>query len=145
MPFLLGAIPWRLVAVIGVVAGLFFGAMYITAQIKKIGRLEVQLSQATATANANAAEAKRLEAENDRIRKEAAEAAKAKDTIRKAGSQRRQAIAVTPPADDGPLAPIARRWIDGLPDGAAPGSGAGGAAPPAKGARGASNALPGAF
>lgn len=134
MPFLLSAIPWRLVAILGVMAGLAFGAMYVTAQIKKIGRLEAELTHVTATANANAAEAKRLEAENERIRKEAEIAAKAKGEIRKTGSQRRQAISVAPPSDDGVLAPVGRRWLDGLPEPAA-GRRAGGAAPRAKGTR----------
>ena len=134
MPFLLSIVPWRLVAIIGVMAGLALGAMYVTAQLKKIGRLEAELTHVTATANANAAEAKRLEAENERIRQEAAEAAKAKDAIRKTGSQRRQAISVAPPTDDGALAPVARRWLDGLPEPARD-RGAGGATPPAKGAR----------
>lgn len=134
MPFLLSAIPWRMVAIIGVIAGLAIGAMYVTAQLKKIGRLEAELTHVTATANANAAEAKRLEAENARIREEAAKAAEVKTAIRKTGTQRRQAISVAPPSDDGPLAPLARRWIDGLPDSAGRG-GASGAAPRAKGAQ----------
>ena len=134
MPLLFSAIPWRLVAIIGVVAGLALGAMYIAAQLKKIGRLEAELTHVTATANANAAEAKRLEAENERILKEAAKAAEAKTAIRKTGTQRRQAISVAPPSDDGPLAPVARRWLDGLPVVTGSG-GAGGTASPAKGSR----------
>lgn len=134
MPLLFNAIPWRLIAIIGVIAGLTFGGMYVTAQLKKIGRLEAELTHVTATANANAAEAKRLEAENVRIREEAAKAAEVKTAIRKTGSQRRQAISVAPPSDDGALAPVARRWIDGLPE-PATGRGAGGAAPASKGPR----------
>ena len=49
MPFLLGAIPWRLVAIMGLVAGLALGAMYVTTQLKKIGRLEAELTHVTAT------------------------------------------------------------------------------------------------
>ena len=134
MPLLFNAIPWRLIAIIGVIAGLTFGGMYVTAQLKKIGRLEAELTHVTATANANAAEAKRLEAENVRIREEAAKAAEVKTAIRKTGSQRRQAISVAPPSDDGALAPVARRWIDGLPE-PATGRGAGGTAPASKGPR----------
>jgi len=134
MPFLLSVIPWRLVAILGVMAGLAFGAMYVTAQLKKIGRLEAELTHVTEMANANAAEAKRLEAENVRIREEAAKAAEVKTAIRKTGTQRRQTIFVAPPSDDGALAPVARRWIDGLPEPAAS-RGAGGAAPTAKSPR----------
>lgn len=132
--FLFNAIPWRLVAFIAITGVLAFGTTYIAAQIKKIGRLEAELTHATATANANAAEAKRLEAENARIREEAAKAAAAKATIRKNGTQRRQDISVAPPSDDGPLAPLARRWLDGLPE-PAPGRGASGAASRTKGAQ----------
>jgi len=134
MPLLFSAIPWRLVAIIGVVAGIALGVMYITAQLKKIGKLEGEITHVTATANANAAEVKRLGAENERVLQEAAKAAEAKTAIRKTGNQRRQAISVGAPSDDGPLAPVARHWLDGLPVG--PGSGgADGAVAPAKGAR----------
>ena len=131
MPLLFSAFPWRLVAILGVAAGLAFGTMYIAGQLKKIGALQAQVTQVTAVANANAAEVKRLEAENKRVRQEAAKAAEAKTAIRNTGKTRRQAISVAPPTDDGPLAPVARRWISGLPEPAASG-GASGATTSAK-------------
>ena len=140
MPLLLSAIPWRLVAVLGIAAGIALGAMYIAAQLKKIGVLQAQVTQATATANANAAEAKRLKIENERILAEAALAAEAKSAIRRSGSKRREAISAAHVTDDGPLAPVARRWLDGLPIDA-PSSGARDTTSAPDGAKRASNAV----
>jgi hypothetical protein len=114
MPFLLGAIPWRLVAIIGVVAGLLFGAMWVTSQIKKVGRLEAQLDNAIEVSNQNAAIAEQYRKEIEDMQKTVAEGAKKKAGIRTQADKRRKVINDTLPEDDAPLAPVLRNALDGL-------------------------------
>jgi hypothetical protein len=114
MPLLLSAIPWRLVAIIGVVAGLLFGAMWVTSQIKKVGRLEAQLDNAIEVSNQNAAIAEQYRKEIEAMQKTVAEGAKKKAGIRTQADKRRKVIIDALPEDDGPLAPVLRNALDGL-------------------------------
>lgn len=114
MPLILSAIPWRLVAIIGVVAGLFFGAMWVTGQIKKVGRLEVQLDNAIEVSNQNAAIAEQYRKDIEAMQKTVAEGAKKKAGIRTQADKRRKVIIDALPEDDGPLAPVLRNTLDGL-------------------------------
>lgn len=114
MPFLLDAIPWRLVAIIGVVAGLLFGAMWVTIQIKKVGRLEAQLDSAIEVSNQNAAIAEQYRKEIEAMQKTVAEGAKKKAGIRTQADKRRKVIIDALHEDDGPLAPVLRNALDGL-------------------------------
>jgi hypothetical protein len=114
MPFLLGAIPWRLVAIIGVVAGLLFGAMWVTSQIKKVGRLEAQLDSAIEVSNQNAAIAGQYRKEIEAMQKTVAEGAKKKAGIRTQADKRRKVINDSLPENDGVLAPVLLDAIMGL-------------------------------
>lgn len=116
MPLLLSAIPWRLVAIIGVVAGLFFGAMWVTNQIKKVGRLEAQLDTAIEVSNQNAAIAEQYRKDVEAMQKTVAEGAKVKAGIRAEADKRRKVIIDSLPQEDGILAPILRDALDNLPD-----------------------------
>lgn len=114
MPLLLSAIPWRLVAILGVCAGLFFGVMYVTSQLKKIGRLEAQLDSAIEVSNANAEIALKATAEAQRVQALMLAGSKAKGEIRRKAATRRTQINETLPSDDGPLAPVLRLELDSL-------------------------------
>jgi hypothetical protein len=48
-------IPWRLVAILGVAAGIALAVGWVSSRLQLIGALRVQLDAATTTANANAA------------------------------------------------------------------------------------------
>ena len=103
MPLLLSAIPWRLVAIIGVVLGIALGAMYVAGQLKKVGRLEVENAQIRSDLEAS-----------KRVAPIVAQGEKKKAVIRHKADQRRKAIIDALPEDDGVLAPVLRRELDGL-------------------------------
>ena len=126
-----GLIPWRLVAVLGLAAGIAIAAGWVSSRLQLIGALRVQLDAATKTANANAALAKRAEAENDRITGILAQAATAQASVRTTARKRQLAIVASPTVGEPPLSDAGRAWIAGLPD-AAPGDRAPSAAPGAK-------------
>ena len=109
---LLSLIPWRWAAVAAGVA--LCGMLY--AEIKRVGRLEAQLDAATSIANANA----EIADQERTFRRKADEiasvaAAKAERARRRYLDQRRE---VTDARDegDGPLAPVLRHVLDGLPE-----------------------------
>jgi len=124
-------IPWRLVAILGVAAGIALAAGWVSSRLQLIGALRVQLDAATTTANANAALAKRAEAENDRIKAILVQSAIAQAGIRTTARKRQLAIAASPAVGEPHLSDAGRAWIDGLPD-ASPGDRAPGAASSAK-------------
>lgn len=113
---LLSAIPWRLVAILGLCAGLLLGAMWVTSQIKKVGKLEAQLDQAIEVSNTNAEIARKAAEDYARINSIMLEGSKAKAAIRTKADARRTKIYEAPETDDGPLAPILRGTLDGLPE-----------------------------
>lgn len=126
-----GLVPWRLVAVLGLAAGIALAAGWVSSRLQLIGALRVQLDAATKTANANAALAKQAEAENDRIKGILAQAATAQASVRTTARKRQLAIVASPAVGEPPLSDAGRAWIDGLPD-AASGDRAPGAVPSAK-------------
>ncbi len=103
MPLILSAIPWRLVAIIGVVAGLFFGAVWVTSQLKKIGVLE----------SANAQLKSDLAASRE-LPTIIVAGEKKKEDIRHKADHRRKVIQSAPPSDDAPLAPVLRDELNSL-------------------------------
>ena len=111
---LLGGIPWRLVAVIGIAAGLAFGAMYVVGVIKSAGMYQAQRDAALEASKQNADLAEWLVDEEKRRGAIAVETAQKKGAIRKAGAARRENINAAPATDDGPLAPIGQRFLDSL-------------------------------
>lgn len=115
MPLLLGAIPWRLLAVIGICAGIALGAVYITSQLKKIGRLEAQLDSAVEISNANAEIALKATAEAQRVQGLMLERDKARNAIRHKADERKARIYESPPSEDGPLASVLRDTLNSLP------------------------------
>lgn len=136
---LLGGIPWRLVAAIGIFAGVLLGAVYVTGQIKKIGRLESEVAIATNVARINAQTVKIERAEYERREMIASTWAATKDKIRANHATVRKAIASAPTSDDGPLAPVLRQQLERM-RGQAPAGAADRAPAPA----GSAGALPGA-
>lgn len=111
----LGAIPWRLLAVIGIVAGLALGAVYVTHQLKKIGKLEAQLDSAIDVGNANAEAARKATEDFQRVREVMFRAFKEKSEIRRKADNRKAQINAAPPSEDGPLAPVLRDTLNQLP------------------------------
>lgn len=109
---LLGGIPWRLVAVAGIIAGLAIGAMYVAGQLKKIGRLESELTIATNVARINATTVKIERAEYARREEIAGRRDAQLAKIRGNHAQVRKEIASAPATDDGPLAPVLRRQLE---------------------------------
>lgn len=124
-------IPWRLVAIFGLAAGIALAAGWVSSRLQLIGALRVQLDAATTTANANAALAKQAETENERIKGILEQSALAQAGIRSTARKRQLVIAASPAAGEPPLSDAGRAWIAGLPDGA-PGDRAPGAAAGAK-------------
>jgi hypothetical protein len=81
-----------------------------------------QLDRAIEVSNANAEQAKHFADEADRFAVLLLENEQVKDAGRKkSDAVRRDAIAA-PPEDDGPIAPVLRRWLDSLPDPAGAGA-----------------------
>jgi hypothetical protein len=124
-------IPWRLVAILGVAAGIALAVGWVSSRLQLIGELRVQLDAATTTANANAALAKQAEAENERIKGILEQSALAQAGIRSTARKRQLAIVASPAVGEPPLSDAGRAWIDGLPD-AASGDRAPSAAPSTK-------------
>lgn len=117
MPFLGllgGAIPWRLVALIAGALAAVAVFLFVVGTIKENGKLKVDLTQAVETSNANAAAAEAQRLETARIQDVADGAAKTKIIIRRVADVKRKEIVDAPPSDDGPLAPVLRRALDGL-------------------------------
>lgn len=111
-------VPWRLVAILGVAAGIALAAGWVSSQLQLIGALRVQLDAAITTANANAALAKQAEDENERIKGILEKSALAQAGIRNTAKKRQLAIVASPEVGDPPLSNAGRAWIDGLPDAA---------------------------
>lgn len=116
MPLLLSAIPWRLVAIIGIVAGLFFGAMWVTSQIKKVGALEAEKAQLTQDLKSTVALADKYKSDLKTMQAIVAEGAKKKSGISRDADKRKRKIIDALPSDDGVLADVLRRTLDGLPN-----------------------------
>jgi hypothetical protein len=112
---LLGAaVPWKVIG-FGAGALAICGAVaLILAQAKAFGRLETERIAAVASAAANAAAAAYERDENARIRAAAERADAAKATLRRKFDDDRRRIYDAPSTDDGPLAPVLRRQLDGL-------------------------------
>ena len=109
-------VPWRLVAILGVAAGIALAAGWVSSRLQLIGALRVQLDAAIATANINAALAKQAEAENDRIKSILEKSAIAQANIRTTAKKRQLAIVALPAVGEPPLSDAGRAWINGLPD-----------------------------
>jgi hypothetical protein len=88
--------------------------MWVTSQIKKVGRLEVQLDHAIEVSNQNAAIADQYRKDVEAMQKTVADGAKVKAGIRAEADKRRRKIIDALPQDDGPLAPVLRDFLDGL-------------------------------
>lgn len=126
LPAMMSAIPWRLVAIIGILAGVAIGAIYVVGQLKTIGRLEAEVGIATGAAAANANQVKierALYAQREVIA--AAWVAK-KDAIKTTATAQRKEIAHAPASDDAPIAPVLMRELERL-RGPSPGGGETGA------------------
>ena len=109
---LLSLLPWRWIGLATALA--LCGVIY--AQIRHVGRLESQLDAATAIANANAEIADQERAFRRRADQAASAAAiQAENTRRKYLEQRRE-VTHARAEDDGPLAPVLRHALDGLPE-----------------------------
>lgn len=118
-----GAIPFRLILIVaGAIAavGVWFT---ILGQAKQIGGLKKDLDAAMATADRNAAMAEAQRAEFERVQSILDTAEKEKAKIRDTVKIRRKVITDAPQSDDGPIAPILRRTLDGLRVGAKSDSG----------------------
>ena len=109
-------IPWRLVAIFGLAAGVALAVGWVSSQLQLIGALRVQLDAAITTANANAALAKQAEAENDRIKGILEQSALAQAGIRSTAKKRQLAIVASPAVGEPPLSDAGRAWIAGLPE-----------------------------
>lgn len=109
---LAGAIPWRLVAILAGVAGILLGAVYVTGQIKKIGRLESELGIAVGAARINAQTVKIERAEYERREAIAGRRDALLAKIRGKHATVRKEIASAPASDDGPVAPVLRRQLE---------------------------------
>lgn len=100
--------PIYLIIAVVVLGGLLF------AQVKHSGKLSAQRDQATKVANENAKVAKDEREARARADKIAADATAKWEQARKRFNESRKEIANAPPSDDGPLAPVLRRTLDGL-------------------------------
>jgi hypothetical protein len=109
-----GAIPWRVILVAGIAAAAFGIWLTILSQAKQIGALTKDRDAAIATADQNAKIAETQRAEFNRVQSilDAAEAEKIK--LRDRSTARRKVINDAPKTDDGPIAPVLRRSLDGL-------------------------------
>lgn len=116
MPFALSAIPWRLLAAIGIAAGVFYGAMFVVGTIKRAATSEALLKSSLAIGNANAELAKSQAVAGKRIDAVATLAAIRKAQIRAASDERRKAINNAPAENDAPLAPVLREQLNRLPE-----------------------------
>ena len=131
MTFLLkllgGGIPWKLLGVIGIAAGVAIGAVYFVRQVKLAGIYEAQRDTALAASAENARLAQWQAEESQRLQGIVAENAKEKAAQRRRYDQLRRSIADAPDTEDGPLAAVLRHTLDGLRE--PEGIGAGRAAP----------------
>lgn len=123
LPGIARAIPWRLVAVLAAVAGIVAAVLLGLGAVKRAGMLEAQRDTARAVAAANAQLAEVVIARNARLEDIVAANARDKAALRRAADTRRKGILHAPPEDDGPVAPVLRRALDGLQPG--PNAGAG--------------------
>lgn len=105
-----GGIPWRLI-------GIVVGAISIAAcslGFAHISRLESQLDTVSRIANDNAVMAEDARLAMDRANTIAAQVAQNANVTHRKFSERRRKAVDAPPTDDGPLAPVLRRVLDGL-------------------------------
>ena len=126
IPIPLPPIPWKFVAAAAAIAIVCFAVWLFQHQAKEIGALKVERDNAISVANANAAIAERQDKARRRLVGIAEKLALEKDAIRKNANGRRQKIIDAPASDDGPLAPVLGRVLDGLraPTGSAGSGGA---------------------
>lgn len=108
-------IPWKLVAVIGLGLGLFFGMVYVVGKIRASGMYQAQRDTAIEASRANAQIAKWQTDESTRLQDIVSENARVKIVTRKASDQTRRKITDAPLTDDGPLARVLRDELDRLP------------------------------
>lgn len=108
-------LPYKLIGfgVLGLL--LVFWAMFTIGQAKQIGALKTQLDSAIEIANTNATIHDKAMADLAADHKIELDAVKAKARNRQIADARRKEINDAPPTDDGPLAPVLRRTLDGLP------------------------------
>lgn len=125
---LAGAIPWRLVAIIGLALGLSIGAIYVVAQLKSIGRLQAEVGIAAAAAALNANQVKIERAAYAAREIIATKWVGDRDLIKTRATGARKEIANAPASDDGPVAPVLGRELERLRGSSAGGKDRGAAA-----------------
>ena len=114
IPIPLPPIPWKLVGILAGVAAVCFAVWLILHQAKEIGALAIERDNAIVVGNKNAAIAESRHKAAVHLGEIVRKLAVEKDAIRKNANARRQKIIDAPPSDDGELAPVLRRTLDGL-------------------------------
>lgn len=105
------------------IIGSLFSAVVITALWYRGSFHAARAEHATAAldasievSNANAEAASHYAAEADRFAAITGKTAEKKDDIRRKSEANKLEIISAPPSDDGPVAPVLRRWLDRLPN-----------------------------
>lgn len=109
---LLSLLPWRWIGF--ATALVLCGVIY--AEMRHLGRLEAQLDAAAAIANANAEIADQERAFRRRADQAAGAAATKAENARRRYLEQRREVTHARAEDDGPLAPVLRHALDGLPE-----------------------------
>ncbi|MBL8644019.1 MAG: hypothetical protein JNK21_08790 [Rhodospirillaceae bacterium] len=108
-------LPYKLIGIIAGLAILAFWALFTVSLIDDRGKLKASLDGAIQIGNDNAQAATDQRTEFTRILAETERAAEQRGWNRAQANARRREIANAPKTDDGPIAAVLRRTLDGLP------------------------------
>ena len=106
-----GGVPWRLFGLIAALATVFA----FVVEVKHIGRLEAELSAAAEIAEQYAVVAEQDRKARAHAEDVAAQVERRAESARRAFLRQRREVTDANPSEDGPLAPVLRRVLDGLP------------------------------